>query len=304
MWCPFWERSTFGIADTGAVDAARDAAQSTSLKSRYENTSAILDAAVLTSLTEPAALQDLPSVLADSLSRVSRPRSASALLVSLDHGVLRSAYVGTCAYVVLRGESIIYRSPRAGSVAALERAFGGDSPAACNGHAPASSVGGQQPTTGRGSTEALSVPDGAGPRRAWERRLPPIGSAVLEVQDGDVVIAGSDGFFANVSERQVLALLRPTESAHDTSLSIANNTCLATWTSDDPVYLAYMLAHLAWTFASDPADTSSLGSVGGGGGGGEEPTGPAGWSDASRAYTSASTDGDVTVVVAVVGAAV
>lgn len=259
---------------------------------------------MLTSLTEPAALQDLPSVLADSLSRVSRPRSASALLVSLDHGVLRSAYVGTCAYVVLRGESIIYRSPRAGSVAALERAFGGDSPAACNGHAPASSVGGQQPTTGRGSTEALSVPDGAGPRLAWERRLPPIGSAVLEVQDGDVVIAGSDGFFANVSERQVLALLRPTESAHDTSLSIANNTCLATWTSDDPVYLAYMLAHLAWTFASDPADTSSLGSVGGGGGGGEEPTGPAGWSDASRAYTSASTDGDVTVVVAVVGAAV
>lgn len=303
MWCTFRECSTFGIADTGAVDSARDAAQSTSLKSRYENTSAILDAAVLTSLTEPAALQDLRSVLADSLSRVSRPRSASALLVSLDHGVLRSAYVGTCAYVVLRGEAIIYRSPRAGSVAALERAFGGDSPpGAGSDHAPGGGGGGEQTTTGEFPAGASSVPNGAG--RGWERRLPPIGSAVLEVQDGDVVIAGSDGFFANVSERQVLALLRPTDSAYDTSLSIANNTCLATWTSDDPVYLAYMLAHLAWTFASDPADTSSLGSVGGGGGE-DEPSDPAGGSDASRAYTSASmdVDGDVTVVVAVVGAA-
>lgn len=271
MWGPIRECSVFGIADTGAVDAARDAAQSTSLTSRYENTSAILDSAVLTSLTEPAAMQDLRSVLADSLSRVSRPLSASALLVSLDHGVLRSAYIGTCAYVVLRGETIIYRSPRAGSVAALERAFSTSVPAGA-------------------SSSGSSRVDSAG-GRGWDRRLPPIGSAVLEVQDGDVVIAGSDGFFSNVSERQVLALLRPTENdAHDSSLSIANNTCLATWTSDDPVYLAYMLAHLAWTFASDPADTSSLGPVGGGGGG---------------SYTSASTDvdGDVTVVVAVVGTA-
>jgi len=263
------ERSTFGIADTGAVDAARDAEQSTSLLSRYENTSAILDAAVLTSLTEPSALQDLPSVLADSLSRVSRPKSASALLVSLDHGVLRSAYVGTCAFIVLRGEQIIFRSPRTGSVAALKRAFvvgGGSVPAD-----PSAAVG--------------------------VAAMPSIGSTTLEVQEGDVVIAGSDGFFANVSERQVLALLRPTDSPHDGTLSIANNTCLATWTSDDPVLLAYMLAHLAWTFAGDPADTSSfVASSGGGGGGG---------SDAGRAYTSASTDvdGDVTVVVSVVEAA-
>lgn len=253
------ERSTFGIADTGAVDGARDAAQSTSLTSRYENTSAILDSAVLTSLTEPAALQDLRSVLADSLSRVSRPRSASALLVSTDHGVLRSAYVGTCAFVVVRGEAIIYRSPRAGSVAALERAFGGVGSGGGCGEPPG------------GAPEGASGPrraDGAAAGRPWERRsLPPIGSAALEVQDGDVVVAGSDGFFANVSERQVLALLRPTDTAHDSTLSIANNTCLATWTSDDPVYLAYMLAHLA--------------------------------------YSSVSTDmnGDVTVVVAVVGTA-
>ena len=261
------EPSTFGIADTGAVDAARDAEQSTSLLSRYENTSAILDAAVLTSLTEPSALQDLPSVLADSLSRVSRPQSASALLVSLDHGVLRSAYVGTCAFIVLRGEHIIFRSPRTGSVAALERAF---------------VVGGK------------SVPaDPSAP--VGVAAMPSIGSTTLEVQEGDVVIAGSDGFFANVSERQVLALLRPTESPYDGTLSIANNTCLATWTSDDPVLLAYMLAHLAWTFAGDPADTSSF--VAGGGGGGS--------ADASRAYTSPSTDvdGDVTVVVSVVEAA-
>lgn len=253
------ECSTFGIADTGAVDGARDAAQSTSLTSRYENTSAILDSAVLTSLTEPAALQDLRSVLADSLSRVSRPRSASALLVSTDHGVLRSAYVGTCAFVVVRGEAIIYRSPRAGSVAALERAFGGVGSGGGCGEPPG------------GAPEGESGPrraDGAAAGRPWERRsLPPIGSAALEVQDGDVVVAGSDGFFANVSERQVLALLRPTDTAHDSTLSIANNTCLATWTSDDPVYLAYMLAHLA--------------------------------------YSSVSTDmnGDVTVVVAVVGTA-
>ncbi|GAB0489480.1 hypothetical protein MMPV_000699 [Pyropia vietnamensis] len=264
--------SVFGIADTGAIDAACDAAQSTSLTSRYENTSAILDSAVLTSLTEPAAMQDLRSVLAESLSRVSRPLSASALLVSLDHGVLRSAYVGTCAYVVLRGETIIHRSPRAGSVAALERAFSAGARA--------------------GASSSGSGVVGSSGGRDWDRRLPPIGSAALEVQDGDVVIAGSDGFFANVSERQMLALLRPTENdAHDSSLSIANNTCLATWTSDDPVFLAYMLAHLAWSFASDPADTSSMGSLGG---------------EAGGAYMSASTDidGDVTVIVAVVGTVV
>lgn len=254
------ERSTFGIADTGAVDGARDAALSTSLTSRYENTSAILDSAVLTSLTEPAALQDLRSVLADSLSRVSRPRSASALLVSTDHGVLRSAYVGTCAFVVLRGEAIIYRSPRAGSVATLERAFGAGGPPGDN--------GGELPGSVPAGVSGPRQADGAAAGRPWEQRsLPPIGSAALEVQDGDVVVAGSDGFFSNVSERQVLALLRPTDTAHDSTLSIANNTCLATWTSDDPVYLAYMLAHLA--------------------------------------FSSVSTDmnGDVTVVVAVVGAA-
>lgn len=247
------------------MDAAHDAGQSTSLRSRYENTSAILDAAVLTSLTEPSALQDLPSVLADSLSRVSRPKAASALLVSLDHGVLRSAYVGTCAFIVIRGERIIFRSPRTGSVAALERAFVG------------------------GGGEVLTTTACAG-----GVTMPSIGSTILDVQEGDVVIAGSDGFFANVSERQVLALLRPTESPYDGSLSIANNTCLATWTSDDPVLLAYMLAHLAWTFASDPADTSFVtGGVGGSG------------TDVGRAYTSASldVDGDVTVVVSVVGAA-
>lgn len=70
-------------------------------------------------------------------------------------------------------------------------------------------------------------------------------------QDGDLCVFGGGGLWNNLSERQLLAFTRPVpEGRQDRTLSIANATCLATWTSDDVDYISYYLAHIAHNFAT------------------------------------------------------
>lgn len=70
------------------------------------------------------------------------------------------------------------------------------------------------------------------------------------LQDGDVVLLGSDGFWANLTDEQILAFVRPVPDPIDKTLSIANNTCLGSWTRPDPTFLACHLANLAHNFST------------------------------------------------------
>jgi len=70
------------------------------------------------------------------------------------------------------------------------------------------------------------------------------------LQDGDVVLMASDGFWANLTDDQILSFVRPVPDPIDKTLSIANNTCLGSWTRPDPSFLACHLANLAHNFST------------------------------------------------------
>jgi hypothetical protein len=78
----------------------------------------------------------------------------------------------------------------------------------------------------------------------------PIHLDVVRLETNDTLIFGTDGFFENVSESQILALVCPVSSAYDPNLSVANRTCLGTFTRIDPILLSYLLAQLAHNFSS------------------------------------------------------
>mmetsp|Transcript_13833 Transcript_13833/g.24801 ORF Transcript_13833/g.24801 Transcript_13833/m.24801 type:complete len:337 (-) Transcript_13833:160-1170(-) len=85
----------------------------------------------------------------------------------------------------------------------------------------------------------------------------------IALQDGDLIILGSDGFFDNLGDEQLMAYLRPMPEKHSwfsaDLVDARPPICLATWTSDDPVFLSYMLAHLAHNFACNSGAKSYLG---------------------------------------------
>lgn len=78
----------------------------------------------------------------------------------------------------------------------------------------------------------------------------PIHLDVFRLEANDTVVFGTDGLFDSVSESQILALVCPVSSAYDSNLSVANRTCLGTFTRVDPVLLSYLLAQLAHNFSS------------------------------------------------------
>lgn len=78
-------------------------------------------------------------------------------------------------------------------------------------------------------------------------------SDFFELQENDLILAGSDGVFSNLTEAQILSFVRPVATDRiDKTLAIANNTCLGAWTSDDVDFISYYLANLAMNFATAP----------------------------------------------------
>eukprot|EP00166_Cyanidium_caldarium_P005313 ctg_630.g266 len=145
-----------------------------------------------------------------------RVASALALCLSRDTHTLHAARVGTVGLMVVRDGSIVHQSTRSAQQV-LHRA--------CQRNHDADN------DDDRNSAEAVQLD-------------------VVHLCEGDVIIAATDGFFDNVSESQVLALLSPVTTAYDATLAVANHTCLATFTHSDPVLSSYMLAQLAHNFAT------------------------------------------------------
>ena len=150
-----------------------------------------------------------------------RVASALALCLSRDTRTLHAARVGTVGLMVVRDGNIVYQSTRSAQQVlhrACQRDYDADNNNNNNNNDP-------------NSTEAVQLD-------------------VVHLCEGDVIIAATDGFFDNVSESQVLALLSPVTTAYDATLAVANHTCLATFTHSDPVLSSYMLAQLAHNFAT------------------------------------------------------
>lgn len=171
------------------------------------------DVASDTALYAGQPTRDVHRTLRAALTRAKAPAAAAALLATVaPHGVLRVAAAGACGLIVVRDDDIAFRSY------ARVRA--------------------------RDALEAAL----AGGGRAGKQ----VCADFFELRDSDLLIAGSDGLFANLSEQQILAFVRPVPDPLDATLSIANNTCLGSWTHDDPTLIAYHLAHLAHNFSEAP----------------------------------------------------
>ncbi|CAN8068101.1 unnamed protein product [Agarophyton chilense] len=192
---------------------------------------------------------DLRAILAAALSAYGSPPGFSALLVDTAYDFLHIAWVGSCGFVVVRDDAIVYRSygDRLGRPA-LE-------------HALNEPCDPSPPTTTSASTSFFpmsSAPTPLTPDSLAARKRPhrdTISTSTIHVdyfslQDNDLFIAGTDGFFSNVSEDQILAFVRPVPNAEDSTLAIANATCLGSWRYDDVQFISYYLAIIAANFAT------------------------------------------------------
>ncbi|PXF42571.1 hypothetical protein BWQ96_07733 [Gracilariopsis chorda] len=182
---------------------------------------------------------DLRAILASALTAFGSPPGFSAMLVDTAYDFLHVAWVGSCGFVVVRDDNIVYRSYGDDlGRHALEHSF----QAQAQSH-PEPKIDVPTPLT----TDALAA-----------RKRPhhdSVDAASIHVdyfalQDNDLIIAGTDGFFANVSERQILAFVRPVPDPEDPTLAIANSTCLGSWRYDDPQFISYYLAIIAANFAT------------------------------------------------------
>lgn len=153
------------------------------------------------------------------------PPNSAALALDASSNLVRISWTGPCGLILIRDNCVIYRTyPHTPPHLAFESAF-------------------QLP-----SSTSLKTP-----------AMQQIHSEFLELEDHDLLIAGSDGLFANLSEKQILAFVRPVpDGPEDTTLAIANHTCLGSWTTDDVDFISYYLAFLAANFATAPNSAPHL----------------------------------------------
>lgn len=157
---------------------------------------------------------DTRHVIISSIEQFATRARVSAIVVEidLDTNVLRLTQLGTCALMVIRDDNIIYRSyPNPNNALSL-------------------------------INHLCHQPD--------QHDHSEVHSEFIELSPNDLVITGSDGFFSNLSDPQILAFVRPVPDHIDKTLALANNTCLASWTSDDVEFISYYLANLATNFAT------------------------------------------------------
>lgn len=175
---------------------------------------------------------DLRAILASAIDAFGAPPQFSALITHISSGMLRAAWVGTCGFVLIRDDEIQYRSyGNELGTAALENLFEEEAEE-------------QLPhlkMLTRFSTQS---------RSPTSVDVSTIQTDFFELQPDDLIIAGSDGLFSNVSEKQMVAFVRPVPDAEDSTLAIANNTCLGSWRYDDVQFISYYLAIIAVNFST------------------------------------------------------
>lgn len=159
---------------------------------------------------------DLARILTTTMGDFSVPNSFSGIVIDASTNILRLASVGACGLLLIRDDTIHYRSYP---------------------HTASTLIDHVSP---------LPLSEESNTKSPTQY----IHSDFIELQDNDLILAGSDGLFANLTDLQILAFVRPVPDKIDLTLSIANNTCLASWTSDDVDFISYYLANLANNFAS------------------------------------------------------
>lgn len=196
---------------------------------------------------------DLRRALSSAVLRHGAPPGFSALVMDCKSNVVRMAWVGSCGFVLVRDNKIVYRSySDAAPKDALETHVRKSADRnreksrmhwlSWGGKATQSATGGYYATG-----YARGIPQGGPITIDCEE----VYADFVELEDNDLIIAGSDGFFANVSEEQILAFVRPVpDGPEDRTLSIANHTCLGSWRWDDVEFIAYYLAMIADNFAT------------------------------------------------------
>lgn len=160
---------------------------------------------------------DLAHILSTAADRFSLPPYFSAVLIDASTNVLRMASVGSCAVVVVRDDRIVYCSYPSTAASMIE-------------YIPCSND--------RSQSQTPYLP------------LSQVHTDFIELQPNDLILAGTDGLFANLTDSQILAFVRPVPDPNDKTLAIANNTCLGSWTTDDVDFISYYLAILATNFAT------------------------------------------------------
>lgn len=175
---------------------------------------------------------DLSRILKSSMDQFGAPSGFSALLVDASTNVMRLASVGAIGLLLVRDNAVVYRS---------------------------------YPSSASALIDHVSPPSAAGDKvQIWANTshvhmlAENVHADFLELEEDDLVLAGTDGVFANLSELQMLAFVRPVPDRIDKTLAIANNTCLGSWTSDDVDFIAYYLAILAANFSTATNSPSQL----------------------------------------------
>lgn len=168
---------------------------------------------------------DLSRILKSSMYEFGVPPGFSALIVDASTNVLRLASVGATGLLLVRNDEVVYRSYPSNASSLID-------------HLP-------RPVSK--DAEMHVQYDSYAHLQAENVHVD-----FLELQEDDLVLAGTDGLFANLSELQMLAFVRPVPDRLDKTLAIANHTCLGSWTSDDVDFISYYLAILAANFSTAP----------------------------------------------------
>lgn len=185
---------------------------------------------------------DITTILSSAINAFGSPPGFSALVMHAVDDVLRVAWLGCCGFVLIRDDAIFFRSYGAPPGApAMERLI----------HSNCPSSGTISP---RIPSNVVDTPVSIA---ATHRSDTPftidttsIQTDFIQLQDNDLIIAATDGFFSNVTEDQIVAFVRPVPDSYDATLAIANNTCLGSWRYDDVEFIAYYLAIIAANFAT------------------------------------------------------
>jgi hypothetical protein len=199
------------------------------------------------SVAGAGSIQELGTVLARGLEFTDAGVQSSALVVQFapDTNILRVAWAGACGLIVLRDRELLFQSfVRQSPWEGLERAFyRNDTESSARKHDRL----GERKSSTRSTSHGTSEAD-----RHWESTYLDscVQAAFVELEDGDLVLGGSQSFFANLSETQIVSFVRPVPDPNDKTLAIANSTSLGSFRTDDVTFISYYLSHLAYNFAT------------------------------------------------------
>lgn len=202
---------------------------------------------------------DLRTILSSALLIFGSTPGFSAIIVQISSTVMRATWVGSCGFVLVRDDDIHYRSYSGLGRVALEHNL--QKPPASKDQPPQSLNDTTLPfgklDRSIGGSTLLSLAASRDPHPE-SVDINDIQTDYLLLQDNDLVIAASDGLFANIDESQIIAFVRPVPDPNDPTLAIANNTCLGSWRNDDVEFISYYLANIASNFATAQNSTPYL----------------------------------------------